>query len=131
MLRHKMNYTSSLKGQKGFTAVGWIVIITLVLFFTYLGMILTPPIIGGFTMDRILNALKEEPGITKKSKKQVWKLIENRMIINQVDNIKKNDFEIIITPEMTTVYLDYDDKVKVAGNVFILIERSKSVELFR
>ena len=30
-----------------------------------------------------------------------------------------------------TVYFDYDDRVHFMGNVYIVIERSKSVELFR
>jgi len=131
MLRKKMNFNSRIKDQKGFTATGWIVVISIVLFFAYLGMILSPYIIGGFTMDRILEGLKEEPEITKKNKHQVWRLIENRMIINQVRDVPKSAFEIKKEPEMTTVYLDYEDRVKFAGNVYIVIERSKSVELYR
>ncbi|MBE9527594.1 MAG: DUF4845 domain-containing protein [Proteobacteria bacterium] len=131
MLRKKMNFNSSLKGQKGFTATGWIVVISLLLFFAYLGMILSPYIIGGYTMDRILEGLKEEPNITKKNKREVWRLIENRLTINQVRSVTREDFEIKKEPDMTTVYIDYEDRVKFAGNVYIVIERSKSVELFR
>lgn len=131
MLRKKINFNSSIKGQKGFTATGWIVVISLLLFFAYLGMILSPYIIGGYTMDRILEGLKEEPNITKKNKREVWRLIENRLTINQVRSVTREDFEIKKEPDMTTVYIDYEDRVKFAGNVYIVIERSKSVELYR
>ena len=131
MLRKKMNFNSSIKGQKGFTATGWIVVISLLLYFAYLGMILSPYIIGGYTMDRILEGLKEEPNITKKNKREIWRLIDNRLTINQVRSVTREHFEIKKEPDMTTVYLYYEDRVKFAGNVYIVIERSKSVELYR
>ena len=131
MLRKKINFHSSIKDQKGFTATGWIVVISLLLFFAYLGMILSPYIIGGYTMDRILEGLKEEPNITKKNKREIWRLIDNRLTINQVRSVTREHFEIKKEPDMTTVYLDYEDRVKFAGNVYIVIERSKSVELYR
>jgi len=131
MLRKKINFNSSIKSQKGFTATGWIVVISIVLFFAYLGMILSPYIIGGYTMDRILEGLKQEPNITKKNKREIWRLIDNRLTINQVRSVTREHFEIKKEPDLTTVYLDYEDRVKFAGNVYIVIERSKSVELYR
>ena len=131
MLRKKINFNSSIKDQKGFTATGWIVVISLLLFFAYLGMILSPYVIGGYTMDRILKGLKEEPNITKKNKREIWRLIDNRLTINQVRSVGREHFEIKKEPDMTTVYLDYEDRVKFAGNVYIVIERAKSVELYR
>lgn len=131
MLTNKMKYNTSLKGKKGFTVTGWVVVISIFLFFAYLGMILMPYIIGSHTIDRILDGLKAEPNITKKSKREVWRLIDNRLTINQAKNVTREDFEIKKEPDMTTVYLDYDDRVHFMGNVYIVIERSKSVELYR
>ncbi|MCU7833961.1 MAG: DUF4845 domain-containing protein [gamma proteobacterium symbiont of Taylorina sp.] len=131
MIRNRMTFNSCLKRQKGFTAVGWAVVISIGLFFAYLGMILMPYIVGGYTMDRILQGLKEEPNIAKKSKSEIWRLIENRLTINQVRDVKREDFEIKKEPNMTTVYFDYDDRAHFMGNIYIVIERSKSVELYR
>ncbi len=111
--------------------VGWMVVITIFLFFAYLAMIITPYLISNNTMNRILESLKEEPGITQKSKRQIWRLIENRMIVNQVRSITKDDFEIVKSNNTVTVYLEYDDKIKFANSIFIVIERNKSVELVR
>ncbi|WP_198266022.1 DUF4845 domain-containing protein [sulfur-oxidizing endosymbiont of Gigantopelta aegis] len=127
MLKQRFNY----RQQKGFTMVGWMVVITIFLFFAYLAMIITPYLISNNTMNRILESLKEEPGITQKSKRQIWRLIENRMIVNQVRSITKDDFEIVKSNNTVTVYLEYDDKIKFANSIFIVIERNKSVELVR
>ena len=101
------------------------------LYFAYLAMIITPYLISNNTMNRILESLKEEPGITQKSKRQIWRLIDNRMIVNQVRDITKDDFEIEKGNNTVTVYLEYDDKIHFMGNIYILIERNKSVELVR
>ena len=127
MLKQSFKY----KQQKGFTLVGWIFVMAIAGYFIYLAMILTPFIIGNHTMDRILESLKEEPGITQKSKREIWKLIENRMLVNQVRSVTKDDFEIVKENNMVTVYLEYDDKIRFMNNVYILIERNKSVELVR
>ncbi|NOQ78636.1 MAG: DUF4845 domain-containing protein [Gammaproteobacteria bacterium] len=127
MLKQSFKY----KQQKGFTFVGWIVVLAIFLFFAYLGMVVTPAVIGDHTTDRILESLKQEPGITQKSKREIWKLIENRMIVNQVRNLTQDDFEIVKEGDILTVYLEYDDKIHFMGNVYILIERNKSVELVR
>ncbi len=127
MLKQGLKY----RQQKGFTLVGWLIVIAIFLFFAYLAMILTPVMVGNHTMDRILESLKEEPGITQKSKRQIWRLIENRMLINQVRSVTKDDFEIVKEPNKVVVYLDYEDRVHFAANIYIVFEREKSVELVR
>ncbi|MCU7799704.1 MAG: DUF4845 domain-containing protein [gamma proteobacterium symbiont of Lucinoma myriamae] len=127
MLKQGVKY----KQQQGFTLVGWIVVLAIFLFFAYLGMILTPAVVGNHTTNRILESLKEESGITQKSKREIWKLIENRMLINQVRSLTKDDFEMVKERDVLTIYLEYDDKIPFMGNIYILIERNKSVELVR
>ena len=128
MLTQSLNF----KQQKGFTLTGWIVVLAIFLYFAYLGMILTPYIVGNHTMDRILESLKEEPGVTQKSKREIWRLIENRLIVNQVRSVTQDDFTIEKESDNTvTVYLEYEDRVHFASNIYIVFEREKSVELVR
>lgn len=128
MLKQGLNY----KQQKGFTLTGWIVILAIFLYFAYLAMILTPRVIESKTMDRILESLKEEPGVTQKSKREIWRLIENRLIVNQVRSVTQDDFTIEKeSNNAVTIYLEYEDSVHFAGNIYIVFEREKSVELVR
>ena len=120
-----------LKQQKGFTLVGWIVVLAIFLFFAYLAMILFPYVVSNHTMNTILESLKLEPGITQKSKRDIWRLIENRMTINQVKSVTKDDFEIVKANNQVDVYLEYEDRVHFASNVYIVFEREKHVELVR
>ena len=121
-----------LKKQKGFTLVGWIVVLAIFLFFAYLAMILFPYVVSNHTMNTILESLKLEPGITQKSKREIWRLIENRMTINQVRSVTKENFEIVkANNNQVDVYLDYEDRVHFASNIYIVFEREKHVELVR
>ena len=93
---------------------------------------MTPYVIGNHTMNRILESLKEEPGITQKSKRKIWRLIENRMLINQVRSVTQDDFEIVKEGDSkVVVYLEYEDRVHFGSNIYIVFEREKSVELVR
>ena len=127
MLKPSFKYNK----QKGFTLTGWIFVIAIFLYFAYLAMIITPYLVSNNTMNRILESLKEEPGITQKSKRDIWRLIENRMMVNQVRDVKKENFDIEKGNNTVTVYLEYDDKIKFMNHVYIVIERNKSVELVR
>ncbi len=127
MLKQGFKYNQ----QKGFTLVGWLVVLLIFAYFAYLAMILTPVVINNHTTDRILESLKEEPGVTQKSKREIWKLINNRMTINQIRNITKDNFEIVKDGDTLSIYLEYDDKIHFMGNMYILIERNKFVELVR
>jgi len=127
MLKKRYQY----KKQKGFTMTGWLVVIALILYFAYLAMILFPYIMGNHTMNRVLESLKEEPGITQKSKREILRLIDNRLIVNQVRSVQLDDFTIEKDGDVTSIYVEYDDKIKFMGNVFIVIERNKEVELVR
>ena len=53
------------------------------------------------------------------------------MLINQVRSVTKDDFEIVKEPNKVVVYLDYEDRVHFAANIYIVFEREKSVELVR
>jgi len=111
--------------------VGWIVVLAIFLFFAYLAMILTPYVVSNHTMNTILESLQLEPGITQKSKRDIWRLIENRMTINQVRSVTREDFEIVKAKNQVDIYLEYEDRVHFGANIYIVFEREKHVELVR
>ena len=131
MIERNMSYHSCIKSQQGFTLIGWMVVIAIFLFFAYLAMIITPSLISNNTINSILESLKEEPGITQSSKRDIRRLIDNRLMINQVTNLTTEDFEIVKEPDKVMINMEYDDTIHFAGNVYIIIEREKSIELIR
>jgi len=125
MLKQAVKY----KQQKGFTFFGWVIVLAIFLYFVYLAMVLFPVVVDSYTTSNILESLKNEPGITKKSKRDVLKLIDKRLTVNQVRSVSRDDFEIVKEGNVMEVFLEYDDKVHFISNIYILIERNKYVEL--
>ena len=128
MLKQSLKYQQ----QKGFTLVGWIIVIFIFLFFAYLTMILISPITNNFAFDKILDNVKNDPEIARhmNSPNNVWGLIERKMIVNQMNNPTKDDMEIVKEGgNKITLYFDYEERVHFAKNIYIVFEHSKSVEI--
>ncbi|MCK5697073.1 MAG: DUF4845 domain-containing protein [Gammaproteobacteria bacterium] len=125
MLKQSINY----KQQKGFTMIGWAFVLAIFLFFAYLALLIAPVIMANHTTTTILESLKNEPGITKKSKRDILRLLDSRLLVNQVTNISKDDFDIVKEGSTLDISLEYDDKVHFAGDIYIVFERNKFVEI--
>ena len=124
------NYQASFKKQKGFTFMGWIIVAIIAGFFVYLAMLLFPVIINNHTMGNVLTTLQSEPGITQKSKSEIITLINKRLRINDIKDIQTSDFEIVREDaNRLTVYLDYENRIEFAKDIYILIVNNKLVEL--
>ena len=60
-----------LKKQQGMTLTGWLVVIAIGLFFALSGLKIIPVYLENFTVKDVVESLKNEPLITKKSTSQV------------------------------------------------------------
>ncbi len=124
--------THSIKKQSGLTFMGWIIIMLIGGFFAYLAMLLFPVVLSNYTMGTILTSLQSEPGITQKSKREIISLVNKRLRINGVVDVKTSDFEVVREDKnRVTVYLDYNNKIEFAKDIYILIVNNKEVELTR
>lgn len=122
--------TRSIKKQAGFTLLGWILVALISGFFAYLAMLLFPIVVSNYTMGSILTTLQQEPGITQKSKNEILTLINKRLRINDIKDVKTSDFEIVREDaNRVSIYLDYENRIEFAKNIYILIVNKKDVEL--
>ncbi len=122
----------TIKKQAGFTATGWVFVALIGGFFAYLAMLLFPVVVNNYTVDTILTSLQNEPGITDMPRENIRSLINKRLRINDIRDIKASDFEIVReNNDLVIVYLDYETRVQFAEKIFILIIHNKQVELTR
>jgi hypothetical protein len=93
-------------------------------------MLTFPVVINNHTMGSILTSLQAEPGITQKSKSEVLSLINKRLRINGIKDVKTSDFEIVREDaNRISIYLDYENKIEFAKDIYIVIVNNKDVEL--
>ena len=126
-----MRYIRGNKKQSGMTLMGMVFMAGVFGFFAYLAMLLFPVVISNHTMGSVLTTLKSEPGIETLSKSKIKELINKRLRINDIKDVKMDDFKFEQKRGVLTITLDYNNKINFAKNYFILIENHNQVELKR
>lgn len=120
---------SGLKKQKGMTLTGWMTVIALILFFAMLGMKIGPIYLENLTVKDVVESLKDEPLITKRSSSQVKSMIMKRLDINSVYDLKSDNVTVKKSPGIMKVSIDYQVQKKLVGNMDILVTFSDEIEL--
>ncbi|MBF0266507.1 MAG: DUF4845 domain-containing protein [Gammaproteobacteria bacterium] len=126
-----MKYLRNRKKQSGMTLMGMVLAFAMGGFFAYLAMLLFPVVISNYTMGNVLTTLNAESGIATMPKSKIKELINKRLRINDIRDVKMDDFKFKQKNQVLTITLDYNNKINFAKNVFILIENHKQVELPR
>ncbi len=120
---------SGLTRQRGMTLTGWMTVIALILFFALLGMKIGPVYLENLTVKDVVESLKDEPLITKRSASEVKSMIMKRLDINGVYDLKSDHVTVKKSPGIMKVDITYTVQKKMVGNIDVLISFSDQVEL--
>ncbi|MCP4289077.1 MAG: DUF4845 domain-containing protein [Gammaproteobacteria bacterium] len=115
--------------QSGMTGTGWLVVLALIGFFSMLIIKLAPVYMEHYSIRTVLESLKEEPFITKKSVGEIKKMIRRRLKVNGVYEMDKDAFKIKKVDGVMTVDVNYQVTKHMAGNVDVLISFSDNIQL--
>jgi len=80
--------------QRGMTAIGILIVLSLIAFFTLLVLRLVPPYLENFNVTSSLKSLQQEAGIKDKTPGEIRNLLQRRLDINDVENVKKENVTI-------------------------------------
>lgn len=118
----------SLKKQRGMTGIGWLLVLFLIGFFSFLAIKLIPIYLEHYSIKTVIESLNDEPLISKKSPAEVRKLIKKRLKINSVYDFKKEYLTIKKGGGVMTVSVAYDVVEPMIGNVSVLVSFKEQVE---
>lgn len=118
-----------MRKQKGMTFAGWLVVLVLIGFFALLGMKLIPIYLEHYTVNKVVQGLRNEPLITKQSANQVRQMIMRRLDINGVYDLKSDNVSVKKSPGILHVAIEYQVQRKMVGNIDVLISFSDEIEL--
>lgn len=121
----------TLKTQRGMTAIGWIIVLGLIAFFVLLALRLTPGYLEYATVTASLESLQNEPGITDKTPQEIRSLLSKRFDVNDVKSITSKDVKIENQGGRLRVWVDYEVRVPVLGNVDAVSKFKKEIEVVR
>jgi hypothetical protein len=121
----------TLKTQQGMTAIGWIIVLGLIAFFVLLALRLTPGYLEFATVSSSLESLQNEPGITTKTAPEIRSMLGKRFDINDVKTVNARDVKIESKGGRLRVWVDYEVRVPVLGNIDAVSKFHKEVEVVR
>ena len=121
----------TLKSQQGMTAIGWIIVLGLIAFFVLLALRLTPGYLEFATVSASLESLEKEPGITEKTAPEIRSMLSKRFDVNDVKTIDSRDIKIENQGGRLRVWVDYEVRVPVLGNVDAVSKFNKEIEVVR
>jgi DNA-dependent RNA polymerase auxiliary subunit epsilon len=119
----------SLHRQKGMTAIGWLIVLGLIGFFTLLTLKMTPSYLEYFKIVSALESLEEEPSI--QSPADIRRLLNRRFNISYVETINEKDVKITNAGPVFRVTAKYESREHLFYNVYVVMTFEKQVKVRR
>jgi hypothetical protein len=117
--------------QQGMTAIGFIVIASLVAMIGYGAIRLIPVYLTQMKIVKLMNDLKDEYDGASPTPAKLLTEIGNRLNIDAVDYPKRQDFVISKSDNGFLVEIDYEDQVPYLANLYLTAKFNNSVEISR
>ena len=102
--------------QKGMTAIGWLLVLGLIAFFTLITLRLIPAYLEFAKVSSVLESLQDEPGITRKSKTEIIKMITKRFDVNDVYDVDPKIVKVSKDKGVLKVSINYERREHMVGN---------------
>lgn len=116
--------------QRGMTMLGILILVVVVGAWVYAGIRMTPKYLEfmrvASTLEKVRDEYDSNPGTTEF---MLRKAVERQFDIEMVEVITSKDIEITKSGGLFTMRAAYEDTVPLAGNVSLLLEFDKSVEV--
>ena len=119
----------SLHKQKGVTAIGWLIILGLIGFFTLLTLKMVPAYMEYYKVVSSLESLEEESGLHTPA--DIRRLLNRRFNISYVETINERDVKITSAGPVYKVTAKYESREHLFGNVYVVMEFYKQVKVRR
>lgn len=117
------------KKQEGMSLVGFLIVLSMVVFFAYLGIRITPIYIEFYSVKQAMKGVAEEPGSARSSPFDIKQKMMNRLYVSYTDgNVKREDIRIV---RSNGVWLEvkYDVRKPVMGNLDVIASFDERVML--
>ncbi|MEN8177792.1 MAG: DUF4845 domain-containing protein [Pseudomonadota bacterium] len=118
-----------LKRQRGLTMISWLVVLIVIGFFIMVGLRVGPVYMEHYSVKNILQALEEEPFISRKPIGEIRNMLIKRFNINNIRNLNRDQIKIRRSGGVTTIELNYEQRRPIAGNMDVIMTFNESIEL--
>lgn len=115
--------------QRGMTAIGWLLVLSLVIFFSIVLIKLVPVYLDGYKVYSSLSSLENDSSAKGKSPLELRKLLMRRLDINMVTDVRPEDVSFSRDRNGTHVEVDYEARRQMFGNLYVVVVFNKTVTI--
>lgn len=120
---------NSMPNQRGLSLLGFMFVLVLVLFFTYIGIKLVPVYLNHMSVTSEVKAVASEPGSANKAPNTIRRDLIRRLGVSYVDYVEPQHITIERGDQVQLV-VQYEVQQHLIGNIDALI-RFRSAETLR
>jgi hypothetical protein len=115
--------------QRGMTMISWIMVLAIIVFFVIVGIKLVPSYIEFYSIQGILEAVRQDRTMRDAPPAKIRESIKKRMKINGIYEFDPKN--IVIKKEKTgqVVTVEYEVRKNVVGNVDVIMSFKDQVSL--
>lgn len=119
-----------MRNQKGMTLIGFIIVLSIALFVSYLGMKIVPIYIDYYGVVKAMDEMASRPGNASRSPEQLRSILRDRLYMNY--SAALNDREIMFSRgDRFMMRVKYDRREPILGNLDVIVSFDRSVVLPR
>jgi len=115
--------------QKGMTAIGWLLVLGLIAFFTLITLRMVPLYLEFAKVASTLDSLKEQPDLSKQTRGEIIKIVSRRFDVNDVRNVDPKLIKVSKDKGMLKVGINYERREHLVGNIDIVATFDKQIEV--
>jgi len=115
--------------QKGMTAIGWLLVLGLIAFFTLITLRLVPAYLEFGKVTSVMESLANEPGITSKTKGEIVKIVTKRFEVNDVRQVDPKIIKVKKDKGVLHVSINYERREHLISNVDVVTTFEKQVQV--
>ncbi|KAB7627558.1 DUF4845 domain-containing protein [Alkalilimnicola sp. S0819] len=103
--------------QAGMTLIGWLLVFIFIAFSALIAMRLVPVYLNAQAVGSILQAVENDRQYSAADRARVLDTIRKRLQINDIDAVERDDIVFEQVTGGLQVTIEYEDRVKLVGNL--------------
>lgn len=111
-----------MKSMRGATVLGILTVALVIIFVMVIAIQLVPPYLQHYELKSIVADLVKEPNVKDMSNAQIKEILSRRFQMNNIKNVPLNALIIEKKEGNLNLYLDYEVRVHVIGNLDAMIK---------
>lgn len=118
------------RNEKGMTLIGFIIVLSIALFVSYLGMKIVPIYLDYYGVVDAMDEMASRPGNSNRTPEQLRTILRDRVYMNYSSRLENSDI-LFSRGEGLIMRVKYDVREPILGNLDVVVSFDRSVILPR